>query len=295
MSRGHRGERGACALIGGIALVAMLALGAGTAWGLTTRTASTTVGPSPDASSTAAKCPRGKKVISGGFNNPGFADLTSGSPGLFAYASHKSRGRRWTVAAQNDNNGAGTEKAFVYCGNADSLSTRWVSATVPNMGTRHRTLTARCPRGSQAISGGFDNPGFTEDGGAGFFPFVSKQYRLRGWRVSVELFRPAPATLKVFAYCRASGGVQTRSASATVATTGSQTASATASCKPGERLISGGYSTTSEQFPGGSIGPDLWYYGSHKSGRRGWKVSAFHNGGAVEDGRFKALAYCEDT
>jgi hypothetical protein len=283
-----------CALISGIALVATLALGAGIAWGLTTRTASTTVGPSPDASSKAAKCPQGKRVISGGFDNPGFADLTSGSPGLFAYASHKSRSRRWTVGAQNDNNGAGTERVFAYCGSADSLATRWVSVTVPNAGTQHRTATARCPRGRQAISGGFDNPGFTQDGGAGFFPYVSKKYRRRGWRVSVELYRPAPATLKVFVYCSASGGVKKRSASATVPSTGSETATATARCKHGETLISGGYSTTSQEFPGGGMGPDLWYYRSRKAGRRGWMVSAFHNGSASE-GAFKALAYCENT
>jgi hypothetical protein len=282
--------------ISGIVLAAALAMGATIAVGsgLRTRTASKTVEPSPAASSKAAKCPQGKKVISGGFDNPGFNDTASGNPGLFAYASHKSRSRRWTVAAQNDNDGAGTMIVFAYCRRADSLKTRSASATVPHTGTQHGTATARCPSGQEAISGGLDNPGFTRDGGAGFFPYVSKKSGSREWRVSVELFRPAPATLRAFVYCRAGRAVKTRSASATVPSTGSQAATATAECKHGETLISGGYSTTSLEFPGGVSGPDLWYYSSHKAGRRGWTVSAFDNGGAA-GGRFEALAYCENT
>ena len=106
--------------------------------------------------------------------------------------------------------------------------------------------------------------------------------------------RPAPARLRVSVYCRERGAVKTRSASTAVPSTGSQTATATAKCKHGETLISGGYATTSVEFPGGVSGPDLWYYSSHKAGRRGWTVSAFDNGGAA-GGNFKALAYCEST
>ena len=282
--------------MGGVALVALLALGVAVAAGsgIRTRTASTTVGPSPDASLTAAKCPHGRKVISGGFDNPGFKDLEPGNPGIFAYASHRSRGRKWTVGGQNDNDGAGTLVAFAYCRRVKSLATRSAGAIVPNTGMQHGTATARCPNGQRPISGGFDNPDFSEDGGAGFFPYVSKKAGRRGWTVSAELFRPAPAKLKVFVYCRSIGGVKKRSASATVPSTGSQTATATARCRDGETLISGGYLTTSPEFPGGSVGPDLWYYGSHKVGRRGWKVSAFDNGGAP-GGTFEALAYCENA
>ncbi len=282
-------------LTGGIVLAATLAFAAAIAAGsgLRTSTASTTVGPSPDASSKSAKCPNGKKVISGGFDNPGFADISPGKPGLFAYASHRSRSRRWTVGAQNDNDGAGKLVAFAYCRSAGSLKARSASVMVPNTGTQHGTATARCPSGSDAISGGFDNPGFTTDGGAGFFPYVSKKSGSRGWRVSVELYRPTPAKLRVLVYCRAGRGVRERSASAEAPGTGSQTATATAECKQGETLISGGYLTTSSvEFPGGVGGPDLWYYRSRKVGPRGWRVSAFDNGGAA-GGSFEALAYCK--
>jgi hypothetical protein len=287
---GHR------ALIGGALLASVLAFSVAIAAGsgLKTRTATTTVGPTPDASSKSARCPRGNTVISGGFDNPGFKDLEPGHPGLFAYASHKSRVRKWTVGAQNDNNGAGTETVFAYCRTAKPLETRSARTTVPNTGAQHGTATAMCPSGLKAISGGFDNPGFSTDGGAGFFPYVSKKFGRRGWRVSVELYRPAPATLKAFVYCRAGGGVKTRSADATVPGTGSQTAMMTARCKRGEALVSGGYSTTSKEFAGGVTGPDLWYYSSHEAGPRGWTVSAFDNGGA-SGGTFKALAYCQNT
>ena len=295
VSRAHRTTftaRGA--LIMGVALAATLALGVAIAAGsgLKTKTASATVGPSPAAASTTAKCPHSKKVISGGFDNPGFNDTTPGNPGLFAYASHKTGSRRWTVAAQNDNDGAGTIIAFAYCRNAESLKTRSASATVPNTGTQHGTATARCPQGQKAVSGGVDNPDFGTDGGAGFFPYVSKKSGGRGWTVSVELFRPAPATLTAFVHCREGEGVKTRSVSATVPASGSFTGTATAKCKPGETLISGGYSTTSPENAGGGGSPDLWYYSSHKAGRRGWTVSAFDNGGAA-GGTFTALAYCE--
>jgi hypothetical protein len=272
-------------------LVVALAVSVAIAVGSTT-SASTMVGPSPDASSKSAKCSPGERVVSGGFDNPGFGDTTPGKPGLFAYASHRSSRREWTAAAQNDNDGVGKLVVFAYCRRTGSLEARSASATVPSNGTQHGTATARCPSGSQAISGGFDNPGFSTDGGAGFFPYVSKRSGGRGWRVSVELFRPAPAKLRVLVYCSATEGVKERSASAEVPATSSFTATATAQCKPGERLLSGGYATTSVEFPGGAIGPDLWYYRSRKSGRHGWTVSAFDNGGAA-GGTFQALAYCK--
>jgi hypothetical protein len=280
-------------LIGEVAVGAILVLGVAVAAGaaLQTRSASKTVGPTPDAASRSAKCPRGTRVVSGGFDNPGFDDLTPGNPGIFAYASHRSPHRKWTVGAQNDNDGAGKMVAFAYCRNTRSLKARSASTTVPNTGAGHGGTTARCPTGLRAVSGGLDNPDFTTDGGAGFFPYVSKKVGRRGWNVKVELYRPAPAKLRVFVYCRARG-VKTRSVSSIVPSTGSQAATATAKCRRGETLISGGYATTSSEFDGGGSGPDLWYYSSHKAGRRGWTVSAFDNGGKP-GGTFNVLAYCE--
>ena len=104
-TRSPRGSLAArSALTSGIVLTATLAIGAAIAAGsaLRTTSASTTVGPSPDASSKATKCPHGKKVLSGGFDSPGFDEITPGKPALFAYASHRLRSRKWTAAAQND-------------------------------------------------------------------------------------------------------------------------------------------------------------------------------------------------
>jgi hypothetical protein len=97
-----------------------------------------------------------------------------------------------------------------------------------------------------------------------------------------------PATLIVFAYCRKGAGLKTRSASASIGGANPRLGTATAQCRRGERLISGGYSTPVEDAS--DTGPNLWYYSSHKTGNRSWTVSAYDDGGL---GTFTARAYCE--
>jgi hypothetical protein len=269
---------------------ALLAFGVGAAAasGLQTRTASITVAPIPAFGTATPACSKGKKVVSGGFDNPGF-NYGAGGAALFPYSSHKSGGRTWTVSAQNGNLASGTLIAYAYCKKGGGTTTRSASTTVPSGPPGVATATARCPSGQKAIAGGVDNPGFSQGSLPHFLPYISVKSGGRSWTVAAANLSPSPQTLTTFVYCRKGKGLKTRSGNATAGGAGSDVGTATAQCKSNEILVSGGYSNPIENlFP---AGPSFRYYSSHKLGSRGWTVSAYNEGSTA--GTFTAFAYCE--
>src|SRR5262245_55794170 len=94
--------------------------------------------------------------------------------------------------------------------------------------------------GSTAISGGFDSPNFdgTFNVGATIEPYDFLKSGSRGWLVREMNFGVLDGTFVAYAYC-GSGKVKTRSATGTVGPYPG-IGTATASCKKGERVLSGG-------------------------------------------------------
>ena len=106
-------------------------------------------------------------------------------------------------AAFNEGGDQGAMHTYAYCDKRPlGLEKRSRSTTVDgSMGTG--SVTARCPKGQEAYSGGFANPDFGNDpGDPRIVPFESRRIGRRAWRVSAGNFGD-PGTLTAFAYCKA--------------------------------------------------------------------------------------------
>lgn len=170
-----------------------------------------TVAPGETGSVT-AKCPRGKKVVVGGFESP--EPLPGASPpefGIYPFVSKRAGKRGWKVSAYGDVQGADpedqflTSEAFCYAG-GPSLTTESKKTTVADGAVG--SVKAKCPRGKQVASGGFKST--AEGSGASTSyarTFVSKKAGKRGWKVEAFGEGNDPAPLKAFAYCAPAGAL----------------------------------------------------------------------------------------
>jgi len=153
-----------------------------------------------------AVCPRGSAPIGGGFGSPGFAN---GGGGVIALTS-RLQGRGWRVegvgqggpTARGGSASSGTLASFAYCmKDAPKLKTRKRSATV---GQPPLTpIVATCPKGSEAVSGGFNGRIDLSTGLRASAVLTSRRAKHgRAWKggaISVGEATSARAT--VFAYC----------------------------------------------------------------------------------------------
>jgi phage terminase large subunit-like protein len=156
--------------------------------GLKTKTASTAaIGFLEDASAT-AKCGKGSEAVWGGFDSP---NLSIGS-------SREGK-RKWTASAVNFDPPAPLT-VYVYCDKGEpGLKTKEASTTVG--ADEIGSATARCRKGSEAVSGGYFAPGgFDLDVGSEIYFYESFRKGKRKWTAS-GLNLGDPATLTVFAYC----------------------------------------------------------------------------------------------
>jgi hypothetical protein len=114
---------------------------------------SKTLGTDEDGDVTAA-CPHGWHVLGGGFAvAPPF---TGGPKGEIAPTSSKrSSARKWETTGTND--GDPTKLvAYALCSKAGGISEE--SKTKPLAGSGRTTATAKCPRGTHLVGGGYEDP-----------------------------------------------------------------------------------------------------------------------------------------
>jgi hypothetical protein len=259
-----------------IALFAVLATGYAGAAKLKTKSESTTVSFESQGD-VEATCKKGTKAISGGFD----ADLSFSDGFLLVYESMKTGGRRWETAAFNEGD-PGSLTSFAYCRDA-KVKRRSAETTLDE--DEDGSAIATCPKGTKAISGGFDNPEFGK-GGSAILPYESRRLSKREWIVSGVNFAD-PGTLVAQVVCRK--GKKVKTASDSDFADHADTYSPVAGCPRGARAISGGFDSTLP--PDGSIdGP--FVYSSKKEGKRSWEVSYFDFLAAAT---FTAYAYCEKT
>ncbi len=258
-----------------------LAIGVGVASGkkLKTESASTSL-DFQEVGSATAQCGKGTKAISGGFE--GEIGLNLGDPFVVPYASHRDGGRGWTSAAMNFED-PGDLTSFAYCRDA-KVRTTTASTTVEAF-DQSDSATAQCPRGTKAISGGFDNPdfGFNELLGPGIFPTASQKSGKRTWTVDVSNIGNDAGTLEVSVNCREGKGLKTAEDTTFIDNAGLHTA--TAECQRRQRVISGGFEI---DLPAQL--EDVSIQTSKKVGRGGWTVTAFDFDGPTD---LTAFAYCE--
>ena len=161
------------------------------------------------------------------------------------------------------------------------------------------SATARCKSGSTAISGGFkgefDAAGVPSGNSPQMLVYESRRRRDRGWTGSAYNVG-ATGELTSYVGCRAQGA-KTSSKARTVAGTPfmgtTRTGAATATCRAGTKVISGGFDNPDFRWTGDYENSNrIVPYISRKSGPRSWTVEAANGGGA--DGTLVAYAYCQD-
>jgi hypothetical protein len=151
-----------------------------------------TVSVAPDQAQTvSAKCKRGTKAVSGGFDAD---DIGFGSSGPFLRitTSRKSGGRTWEVRAANAGDETGELTAQVNCREGKGLKTRQRSAELDN---EVFELDAKCKRKQRVVSGGFAGPDLV--GPEGLIPFASMKVGKRGWHLAGLV----TGEVTVYAYC----------------------------------------------------------------------------------------------
>jgi phage terminase large subunit-like protein len=141
-----------------------------------------------DDDSATARCGKGSEAVWGGFDSP---DLSIGS-------SREGR-RKWTASAVNFNDPAPLT-VYAYCDKSEpGLKTKAKSTTIGH--DQVGTATAKCKRGSEAVSGGYFAPGgFDLDVGSEIYFYESHRKGKRKWTAS-GLNQGDPAKLTTFAYC----------------------------------------------------------------------------------------------
>jgi hypothetical protein len=184
-----------------------------------------------------AKCKRGTRVVSGGFETQ--YDTISGDPNVLINESHRTGRRSWISGAFNlAASPSGDLTSFAYCRD-QKLKRRHKAITVGL--NEEATVTAVCPKGTKAFSGGFR----AEPLSAGPFFYIRSSHKAGGrkWAVSAINYGD-PGELAADVYCRAGKKLKTASATETVSRASfpdNVYAAPQADCPRGRTSISGGF------------------------------------------------------
>ena len=100
-----------------------------------------------------AQCPRGKRIVFGGFRAKRDADAPD-YVFIEVTSATRAKGQRWRVHALNVyTDGSGTVEALAYCGNVGKTKARTDTVALGQFETG--SAEATCPRGTQVGYGGF--------------------------------------------------------------------------------------------------------------------------------------------
>ena len=259
---------------------ATLAVGIGVATGakLKTKSASETISPG-EYDLVTAKCKRGTKAVSGGFDS----ELDLDAAATEAFIVHRSRaggGRKWTSAGFNLGGEPGELTSLAYCRD-QKIKRRSEEETLGAGETE--TVTARCPSGTKVASGGFDNPDFVVNGTTiAIFPSESKKVGKREWSVTATNLGDTAGELVAQVNCHERKGLKTAEEELSINSAGVHDVEAR--CGGRRRVVSGGFDFSLEPSEGAFI------FASHKVGKREWQVEALDLDAPAT---LTAYAYCE--
>jgi hypothetical protein len=144
-----------------------------------------------------------------------------------------------------------------------------------------RSAIARCPKGQQLVTGGFQRTNFGADGGN--YVIESRAVNSRAWRVTGSAFPLGGGELTAIAYCvRQKRPILTEVSSDTAIPAGQAASATTPSCPNGRRLTTTGFSTNGD--------PEAFYVGSSINENDSSTATAFGHFGAVP--QLTAYGYC---
>jgi hypothetical protein len=268
-----------------LGLTALIVSGA---WGakLKTRSATITV---DEVEPTTATCPRPTKAISGGFEGDHDVDDPN-SAEIAPLGSGRSGKRGWEARGFSRGPVEGELTVYAYC-RAEKVKERSTSVTLepPPPGQAEAvSLTAKCPRGTKAVSGGFDNPDAFSMGSSGALVFTHQSLKRgkRRWLVSGSNLSNEETTYEAFVYCRDGQKLKTKAKDGTAGS--NDELELTAKCGRKQRVVSGGFDLVEPKV--GGAGPLA--VESRKQGRRRWVIEVVNTGDPVG---VTAFAYCEEA
>jgi hypothetical protein len=146
-----------------------------------------------------ARCPKGTKVASGGFDNPDFT-VNGTTVAIFPSESKKVGKREWTVSGTNLGPDPGDLVAQANCHTRKGLKTAEEELSINPSGVHD--VQAECSGRRRVVSGGFE---YSLEPSEGAFVFGSHKVGKRAWEVEA-LDLDAPATLTAYAYCEKKKG-----------------------------------------------------------------------------------------
>ena len=168
--------------------------------------------PPGDTGSVTAKCPKGKRVMMGGFEAP--EPLPGAAPpefGIYPFTSKRTGTRHWKVSGFADIQGADPEEQFLralaFCySRGPSLSVKSKQTTVADGDTG--AVQAKCAQGKESVAGGFKSKADGAGAATSYArPFVSKKTGKRGWKVEAFGEGRGNSPLKAYAYCAPAGAL----------------------------------------------------------------------------------------
>jgi hypothetical protein len=241
-----------------------------------------------DSSSGAAFCPQSSSVVSGGFANPNFSRKTGE---LFIWGTNPvvgpfPLGPSWRTTVANLGNAATGQarfRVYAYC-DPEKPRVHEIYRDV-KVGPRERgAATIRCPKGSEAISGGLSDEQ-ADLGASRLFAIASKRKGDHGWRgVAYNKSRSHRGALAVIAECeRNAPSLRVRHASRHVPRHG--TSAVEAHCGKNRYALSGGFRTAVDP----STGKGAFPLASLRPNPKTWHAAGFGKGAP---GEVTAFAYC---
>ncbi len=214
-----------------LAAAVMAIAGAAVALGAVQRRAATII-PAQATGSATAKCKHGQVALAAGFATPGFDPSIGGPVARFASMPAGKRGVKTT--GFNFGNDPGELDSFAYCGKRGrppQVRSKDIQVAPGSYGS----VVARCPRGSQAIAGGFGT-------NQSVITLTSKRAGKRGWKVggvNINDSGNPSAQLVAYAFCKTPGAkIVTRSRDATVS---SEFQTTSVKCPKHSKALSGGF------------------------------------------------------
>lgn len=265
----------------GLALVGAALAGAYAAAPLESHLSSTIL-DRHDHQTTVARCSAGTEVVSGGFATPDVA-YAGGGPYTDVTGAWRKRDHGFAVQAKNDAFAKGHVYAFAYCADLAALT---VASRRTEVGARNNgTVTARCPDGLTAISGGWSGAA-ARGGRPEMIPFLSKRAGTDGWKAAARnsAFKGS-ADLIAHAYCAATDAPPEARVHQ-IRMPGFNLSSAGSSCAAGSQAIAGGFDVATPH--GFAVGAQITTSRRKKGGVR-WKVTVING----DDPRhLRVFAYC---
>jgi hypothetical protein len=275
--------------------IALVGIAASAVGALKEKSASTTITSAEKFDSTTATCKRGSTAVAGGFEGTGYEQGVT--PQLLPVDSARAGKRQWTSAGAfflSAGTTSGEFTSYAYCDDSKPrLKTKSATTTLADSGSPDAigSATAKCKRGSVAVSGGFDSSDFLNNfSGPAIFPLSSRREGKRKWTVSAFNDGQEAGELVAYAYCdKSEPRLKTKTESATVELF-PDASFATAKCRKKSRVVSGGFDSP-DYDPSGTE-EETFPFASRRSGKRGWSVGGFN----VSTSRtldIVAYAYCE--